>query len=89
MLAKRLGVEMSLLKARIVDLIETGGGDGVPCDTVFAAIFSSRRGSRETMKAHVWQINERIGDEGWRIVYDRSGTPTYRLVRLPDRRRIA
>jgi hypothetical protein len=86
---KRFGVAMSSLKAHIVDLVQRGGDDGMPCDNVWRTVFRSRHGSRETMKAHVWQINQMIADEGYRIIYDRCDTPCYRIVRLGERRRRA
>lgn len=38
--------------------------------------------SRQTLKAHIWQINEMIADEGYRI--DGRGS-SYRLVNVRER----
>jgi hypothetical protein len=73
----RLGIAMSSLKARIFDAIARGGGGGIPCEALYELIFAGRDSSRETMKTHVWQLNELITNAGRRIVSDRH---SYRLV---------
>jgi len=86
---RRYGAEMSSLKANIIDLIRQGGDEGMPVETVWRMLFRGRHASRETMKAHVWQINEMLAAEGRRIIVDRTGPPSYRVVRLNPRRRSA
>ena len=66
----RLGVRLTPLKARIFDLIKRAGPAGVFSDELHVMIFSKGR-SKETLKAHIWQINELIADEGYRIKSDR------------------
>jgi hypothetical protein len=73
----RLGVRLTPLKARIFDLIQRGGDDGITSADLFDIAFSDGEHSRETLKAHIYQINELIEDEGYRIVNGGSG---YRLV---------
>ena len=63
----RAGVAMSALKPRIFDAIKRTGPDGIECADLYELIFATRGSSRETMKAHVWQLNELIADEGYRI----------------------
>jgi hypothetical protein len=61
---KRLGVHMTAFKARLFDLIQRAGIDGIPSDDLFSLLYPGGGGSRHTLKAHVWQINEMIADEG-------------------------
>lgn len=87
---KRLGVALSALKARIVDMIQRGGDDGVPTDDVFATVFSGRNCSRRTLHAHIWQINELLADEGYKIVTVRDHNEhhsfdRYRITRIARR----
>ncbi len=84
---QRFGVEMSHLKAGIVDMIVRGGDDGTPVKEIFSTLFATRNCSRASLHAHVWQINEKLMDEGYRIIgvrdhnshhsYDR-----YRMIRV-------
>ena len=74
----RHGVKLTPLKARIFDAIEHAGEDGISTDDLFDIVFAndSRRPSISTLKAHVWQINQRmIGAH----IYGRGGA--MRLVR--------
>lgn len=64
----RFGVPFTQLKAHIIDRIKRRGNEG---------IFASEMGAVNTIKAHVWQINEKLEGAGWRIV----GRGGYRLVR--------
>jgi hypothetical protein len=73
----RLGVRLTPLKARIFDLIQRGGDDGITSADLFNIVFSDGGHSRETLKAHVYQINELIENEGYRIT---NGGSVYRLV---------
>ena len=80
---------MSPLKARIVDMVQRGGEDGVLCSVVYHCVFRDH-GSRERLRAHVWQINELIADEGYRIVAERDhnqrhSADRYRLTRIAVR----
>ena len=70
----RLGVRLSPLKGRILDAIILKGGDGIVVDDLLSR-FSM---SRNTLKVHVHQVNEKLVEVGYRI-YGRGGR--YRLVR--------
>jgi hypothetical protein len=85
---KRFGIAMSALKARVIDLIQSGGEDGILTETVWQRIFQPRHATRNTMKSHVWQINEMLADEGYSIVVTRDDDDdnSYRIVK---RRRAA
>src|SRR5262245_42446218 len=78
----RLGTRMTPLKARLFDLIKRGGIDGISSEDLYSLLYPDGGASRETLKAHVWQINEMIADEGYRI--DGRGS-SYRLVDLRKR----
>lgn len=64
----RLGVRLTPLKARIFDLIQRGGQDGIDRGDLFELVFGGAGQCRETLKAHIHQINELIEDSGYRIV---------------------
>lgn len=92
---KRFGISLTPLKASIVDMVQHGGEDGFPVDEIFKTLFRDRDVSRETLKTHVWQINELLADEGYKIVVVRDHACTkdfrysndrYRLIRIPVRR---
>lgn len=75
----RLGVRLSPLKARIFDLVQRGGRDGIDKRDLFDIVFADVSGAKlPTLKTHIYQINEVIGDEGYRIV----GHSVARLVKL-------
>jgi len=63
----RLGVALSPLKARLFDVIERAGPDGITGDDLFAIVFSERHARRKTMVVHVVQINRLIARTGYRI----------------------
>jgi hypothetical protein len=73
----RLGVRLTPFKARLFDLVKRGGINGIHSDDLYSLIYPEGGGSRQTLKAHIWQINEMIADEGYRIVGRGS---SYRLV---------
>jgi hypothetical protein len=73
----RLGARLTPLKARIFDIIARAGAGGVQADDLQALVFSKGQGLGG-LKAHVWQINELIADEGYHI---RSRSRVYVLGR--------
>lgn len=78
----RLGVRLTPLKARIFDLIQRSGADGIDRRELFDIVFGdndahARKHSYETLKAHLKQINDLIEDTGFRI----EGRYAARLVR--------
>jgi hypothetical protein len=78
----RLGVRMTPFKARLFDLVRRGGVDGIHSEDLSLLLYPNGGGSRHTLKAHVWQINELIADEGYRIEGHGS---FYRLVNMRKR----
>jgi hypothetical protein len=81
----RLGIRMTALKARLFDLVKRGGIDGISSEDLYSLLYPDGGGSRQTLKAHVWQINEMIADEGYRIEGRNS---SYRLVNMRAMSRI-
>jgi hypothetical protein len=78
----RLGVRLTPLKARIFDIVQRSGDDGIGRRDLFDIVFDdddahSRKHSFHTLKAHLNQINELIEDTGFRI----EGRGVARLVR--------
>ena len=74
----RLGVRLTPLKARIFDLIQRGGRDGIDRGDLFDIVFGGTGQCRATLKAHIHQINELIEDTGYQII----GHTVARLVEL-------
>jgi hypothetical protein len=77
----RLGVKLTPLKARIFDIVKRAGNDGILADELFKMVYEERKRSRHSLKAHVWQINDVIADEGWRIVGIIRGVGSYFALR--------
>jgi hypothetical protein len=63
----RLGIRLTPFKARLFDLVRRSGIDGIHSDNLYSLLYPDGGGSRHTLKAHIWQINELIADEGYRI----------------------
>jgi hypothetical protein len=78
----RLGVRLTPLKARIFDLIQRGGEDGIAVDDLFNIVFPDGSVKRDTLKSHVWQINDAIEDSGYRIKGNGAVGGAYRLVKV-------
>jgi hypothetical protein len=76
---KRLGVRLTPLKARIFDAVRLAGDDGVMTDDLYNEIYADRRCEISTLKAHIWQINDVIADEGYRISNKKFGYVLRRL----------
>jgi hypothetical protein len=74
----RLGVRLTPLKARIFDLVQRGGRDGIDRSDLFDIVFGGTGRCRGTLKSHIVQINGLIADEGYRI----SGRLVARLEKL-------
>jgi hypothetical protein len=71
-------VRLTPLKARIFDIITRAGVDGISASDLFDIVFTEGQ-SKETLKAHVWQINDLIADGGYRIKGEDS---YYALVKV-------
>jgi hypothetical protein len=68
----RLGVQMTPLKAAIVDRIKTAGDIGVSTMEIVNDIYCKRSPIKPvTVKAHVNQINDLLAATDWRICSDR------------------
>ena len=78
----RLGVRLTPFKARLFDLVRRSGINGIHSDDLYSLLYPDGDGSRHTLKAHIWQINELIADEGYRI--EGRGS-FYRLVKMRKR----
>ena len=71
----RLGAPLSPFKARLFDIVKRSGETGVSSDELLGILELE---SQNTLKAHIWQINDAIDDSGWRI---RSTDRRYRLAK--------
>src|SRR5262245_21829956 len=78
----RLGVRFTPFKARLFDLVRRSDVDGIHSDDLHSLLYPDGGASRDTLKAHIWQINELIADEGYRI--EGRGS-FYRLVNMRKR----
>ena len=77
----RCGVKLTPLKARIFDLVRRSGPDGIESAALYDIAFDNtlpKKRTRNTLKAHVWQINEAIDGAGFRIC---GSGGVYRLTR--------
>ena len=70
----RVGIPLTPLKARIFDAISRAGPDGICGDAIIQEL--GLPVSQATLKAHVWQINDRLAENGYRI----AGRGGYRLL---------
>lgn len=74
----RVGTRLTPLKARIFDLVQRAGPDGIDGRDLFDLVYGDgERPEMNALKSHVNQINESIEDSGYVI----RGRGTYRLVR--------
>ncbi len=78
----RLGVRLTPLKARLFDLVQRGGEDGIPGNDLRDILWPDEQLSVKTLAVHVNQINELIEDEGYRIKGSMSRPSVFRLVKL-------
>ena len=74
----RLGVRLTPFKARLFDVVARAGSDGIMGEDLYNLVCTEGQ-SRDTLKVHIWQINDILEDEGYRI---RGGRYGYRLVHL-------
>jgi hypothetical protein len=75
MASDRLGIPLTPLKARIFDAIRRAGPNGIGGDAIIHEL--GLPVSPTTLKAHVWQINTRLAENGYKIV----GYGGYRLLK--------
>ena len=66
---ERCGIRLPLLKAGIFDVIKQAGDFGITTEELAHEIYRDRRRrpSKYTVKAHIWQINERLEETPWII----------------------
>jgi DNA-binding winged helix-turn-helix (wHTH) protein len=64
----RLGVRLTDVKARIFDLVQRGGRDGIDRGDLFEIVFGDSGVARSNLKSHISQINDLLEDAGYRIV---------------------
>ena len=66
---ERCGIRLPLLKAGIFDAIKQTGDFGITTEELAREIYRDRRRrpSKYTVKAHIWQINERLEETNWAI----------------------
>jgi hypothetical protein len=71
--SERLGVRLTPLKARIIDVIKAAGEVGVSSAELVYDVYGDRARVPLTsaIKSHVWQINEVLEQTGWVIQSDR------------------
>lgn len=71
---ERLGVHLSPLKARILDLIKAAGEVGISARQVSNEVYRDLPARRpNTVGVHVYQINELLEDTGAKIKSDGRG----------------
>jgi hypothetical protein len=70
--SERLGVRLTPLKAAIVDAIKRTGDLGKSSESLMRELYFDRKPvSVNTLKAHVFQINELLAATDWVIESDR------------------
>lgn len=82
-LRERLGVRLTPLKADLFDLVEKSGKAGISAEALFERILRPRGAGENTLKQHVFQINDMLQSTDFEIssVRGRGGEP-YRLKRV-------
>jgi hypothetical protein len=74
----RCGVRLTPLKTRLFDLVKHAGPDGIATEDARDILGMSV----PCFKSHVWQINDLLADEGWRLSASRGRGAVIRLVRV-------
>jgi hypothetical protein len=74
----RLGIRLTPFKARLFDAISHSGDGGIMLDDLYEIVCTEGQ-SRKTLVVHIWQINDLLEDEGYRIKGGRYG---YRLRKV-------
>jgi hypothetical protein len=70
-------VKLTERKARIFDLVQRGGPDGIATEDLKSILGMSTT----CLKSHIWQINDLPFDEGYRLQASRGRGAVIRLVR--------
>ena len=83
---ERAGVRLPPLKAAIFDAIKAAGAIGVSTDELIARLYENRVVSRETIKAHVNQINDRLAETDYQIISMRGLPALWVLIKTTGRK---
>jgi hypothetical protein len=80
---RRLGIRLSPLKAKIFDLIQRAGKDGIEGLHLFYRYGRQSNTKYSVMKCHIYQINEKLVSTDYTIDVTRNGRNNgiYRLKR--------
>jgi hypothetical protein len=80
----RHGVKLTHFKARILDAIERAGPDGIGAHDLFVIVFAndSRPHTLNTLKAHIFQINQALIGTGLHIFGRGGGWRLHRNQRV-------
>jgi len=65
---KRFGIEMSPLKAQLLDIVRASGNDGVESEALLERLPIKGVKRQRTLNVHINQINEAMTDTPWRII---------------------
>jgi hypothetical protein len=68
--AMRLGVRLTPRKAAIVDAIKAAGDIGISSEELKYVLWDRDTVCVDTVKAHIWQINEVLEETDWIIRSD-------------------
>lgn len=77
---QRLGVFMTVIKARMFDLVKQAGEDGIRSTEIYERLYPDgrKRPALSTVKSHLWQLNDLLCGTDWIIVggqYDYGAIP--------------
>jgi hypothetical protein len=68
----RLGVQLTPLKAAIVDRIKAAGDIGISTAEIISAVYRDRSPIKPTtIKVHIGQVNDLLVETDWRVRNDR------------------
>jgi hypothetical protein len=81
--ATRLGICLPELKTAIFDLIQRASPEGILIDDLHAIVRERHAMKSKMLKAHFFQINQRIASTGYRII---SRGRIVRLVSVWEKR---
>jgi hypothetical protein len=76
----RIGVHLSVLKAKIYDLVKRAGREGIDRDLLFDLVMRIRGVKRNTLKTHISQINDLLAGTDYQIRCGK-GNLNYRLMK--------
>jgi hypothetical protein len=65
---KRFGVQMSPLKARLIDIVRLAGPFGAESEALLECLPIKGEKRQRTLNVHINQINEALEDTNWRII---------------------